>query len=204
MRLLQPIKQVVRELANRYGDRGGTHELTGFAMLHLDELRGAMAEPGEYRESVAQRGTLHARFAAAPARFLITGADDVPTIETLEAVAPRAVGVAGVGEVLAGAVGSPGVATGRVRIVLDPADCADLAAGEILVCPITDPAWTPLFIPAAAVVVNVGALLSHAIVVSRELGIPCVAAVPSATLRLVDGMLVTVDGNQGTVTVVDR
>ena len=73
--------------------------------------------------------------------------------------------------------------------------------GEILVAPITDPAWTPLFMPADAVVVNVGALTSHTVIVSREVEIPCVISVADATVKLADGMLVEVDGTAGTVTV---
>ena len=105
------------------------------------------------------------------------------------------------GDVLTGKSGCSGVARGRVRVVLDPMDAEDLMEGEVLVAPITDPAWTPLFMPAAAVVVNVGALMSHAVIVSRELEIPCVISVDDATTRLTDGMLVEVDGTAGTVTV---
>ena len=75
--------------------------------------------------------------------------------------------------------------------------------GDVLVAPLTDPAWTPLFLPAAAVVVNVGALMSHAVIVSRELGIPCVVAVDGATDRIPDGAIVEVDGTSGTVTIVE-
>lgn len=71
------------------------------------------------------------------------------------------------------------------------------------VAPITDPSWMPLFVPAAAVVVDVGAALSHAIIVSRELGIPCVVSATDATRRIPDGALVRVDGGTGTVTVLD-
>ncbi len=85
--------------------------------------------------------------------------------------------------------------------MLDPLEADDLMPGEILVAPITDPAWTPLFMPAEAVVVNVGALMSHAVIVSRELEIPCVISVEDATVKLADGMLVEVDGTAGTVTV---
>jgi pyruvate,water dikinase len=67
----------------------------------------------------------------------------------------------------------------------------------------TDPAWTPLFVAAGAVVVNVGAPLSHAIIVSRELGIPCVVSVNQATARIPDGALVEVNGDTGTVTVLE-
>jgi pyruvate,water dikinase len=102
---------------------------------------------------------------------------------------------------LTGVPGSPGRATGRARVVLDPGDPAGLEPGDILVAPITDPAWTPLFVPAAAVVVNVGAQVSHAVIVSRELGIPCVVSVQHATERIPDGALITVDGSTGTVTI---
>ena len=77
-----------------------------------------------------------------------------------------------------------------------------LEPGEVLVAPLTDAAWTPLFLVAGAVVVDVGALNSHAVVVSRELGIPCVLSLEDATARLRDGMLLAVDGTAGTVTVV--
>jgi pyruvate,water dikinase len=86
-------------------------------------------------------------------------------------------------------------------VVLDPADPGALEPGDILIAPMTDPAWTPLFVPAAAVVVDVGAQLSHAVIVSRELGIPCVVSVTGGTLRIPDGAMVTVDGTAGTVTV---
>ena len=84
--------------------------------------------------------------------------------------------------------------------MLDPSDPAALEPGDVLVAPVTDPAWTPLFVPASAVVVDVGAQITHAVIVSRELGIPCVVSVTDATLKIPDGALVTVDGTAGTVT----
>ena len=66
-----------------------------------------------------------------------------------------------------------------------------------------DPSWTPLFVPAAGVVVDVGAALSHAIIVSRELGIPCVVSATDATKRIPDGARIQVDGDTGVVTVLD-
>jgi pyruvate,water dikinase len=83
----------------------------------------------------------------------------------------------------------------------DEAD--DLQPGEILVAPLTDPSWTPLFVGAAAVVVNVGAPFSHAAIVSRELGIPCVVSAIDATTRIPDGALLEVDGTTGRVTVLE-
>jgi pyruvate,water dikinase len=69
----------------------------------------------------------------------------------------------------------------------------------VLVAPFTDPAWTPLFVPAAAVVVETGSLLSHASIVARELGLPSVVAVAGATRLLRDGQQVEVDGTHGRV-----
>ena len=94
-----------------------------------------------------------------------------------------------------------GQATGRARVVTDPAQPGDLQPDEILVAPITDPSWTPLFLAVAGVVVDVGAQMSHAAIVSRELGIPAVVSVTGASTTIPDGVLVTVDGDRGTVTV---
>ena len=73
----------------------------------------------------------------------------------------------------------------------------------MLIAPQTDPSWVPLFVPASAVIVNVGAAGSHAMIVSRELGIPCVVSVTDATRKLTDGALIEVDGAAGTVTVIE-
>lgn len=104
--------------------------------------------------------------------------------------------------VLQGQGVSPGIATGRARIVRSAAAAeeADLQPGEVLVAPFTDAAWTPLFLPAAAVVVETGGVLSHAATVAREYGIPAVVAVKGATELIPEGATVTVDGTTGTVT----
>jgi phosphohistidine swiveling domain-containing protein len=107
------------------------------------------------------------------------------------------------GDVLLGAPASAGVARGRARVVTSTSQIAAFEPGEILVAPQTDPSWTPLFMVAAGVVVNVGALISHAMIVSRELGIPCVAGVADATSRIPDGTLLEVDGSSGKVTVLE-
>ena len=103
---------------------------------------------------------------------------------------------------LRGIGGSAGQYEGRARVGMDLHAAHGPRAGRILVAPITDAAWTPLFLVAGAVVVDVGALNSHAVVVSRELGIPCVLSLEDATARLRDGMVLAVDGTAGTVTVV--
>ena len=107
------------------------------------------------------------------------------------------------GEELTGIPGSPGTVTGKARVITDPSDPRGLEPGEILVAPITDPSWTPLFVPAAAVVVEVGAPLSHAVIVSREFGVPCVTAVHQAASRISNGTIITVNGDTGSVTVLE-
>ncbi len=94
-----------------------------------------------------------------------------------------------------------GTASGRARIITDPSAIAEFEPGDVLIAPQTDPSWTPLFVVAAAVVVGVGAPNSHAMIVSRELGIPCVAGLEGATRLIPDGAMVTVDGSAGTVTI---
>ena len=108
-----------------------------------------------------------------------------------------------VGEVFHGVAGCPGKVTGRARIVTDPAEPGDLEPEDILVAPLTDPAWTPLFMAVGGVVVDVGGQISHAIIVSRELGLPCVVSATGASARIPDGALIEVDADHGTVTVLE-
>jgi len=100
---------------------------------------------------------------------------------------------------LVGTAASAGTATAPARVVLDPAS-AYLAPGEILVAPSTDPGWTPLFLTAGGLVMEMGGANSHGAVVAREYGIPAVVGVPAATSRITTGQQLTVDGTHGLVT----
>ncbi|MCX6044325.1 MAG: PEP-utilizing enzyme, partial [Chloroflexi bacterium] len=97
--------------------------------------------------------------------------------------------------------GAVGVVEGLVRVILNADEGDQLQAGEILVTTITNVGWTPLFPRAVAVVTDVGAPLSHAAIVARELGIPAVVGCGNATMRLHTGDRVRVNGEQGTVEV---
>lgn len=94
---------------------------------------------------------------------------------------------------------SAGVATGPARVLLTPIDARPSDRDYILVCPSTDPAWTPLFLHAAGLVMERGGILSHGAVVAREYGVPAVANIPNATRRITDGQMLRIDGNQGTI-----
>jgi len=98
-----------------------------------------------------------------------------------------------------GQVGSPGIASGTVKVISGPTEFHKLNQGDVLVCQFTDPAWTPLFGLASAVVADTGGALSHAAIVAREYGIPAVLGTRVATAQLKDQMVVRVDGNQGVV-----
>jgi pyruvate,water dikinase len=100
---------------------------------------------------------------------------------------------------LIGTAASAGTVSGRARVVLDPVG-ARLEPGEILVAPSTDPGWTPLFLTAGGLVMEMGGANSHGAVVAREYGIPAVVGVADATTRITTGQRITVDGAGGTVT----
>ncbi len=120
---------------------------------------------------------------------------DGTELEALAGLAERPDGA------LAGSPASPGIVTGRARVVLDPVG-AQLEPGEILIAPSTDPGWTPLFLTAGGLVMEMGGSNSHGAVVAREYGIPAVVGVPDATQKIETGQLVTVDGANGLVSVV--
>ena len=164
-------------------------------MLHLDELRSAWTtDPHDLRALVAQRRATQQREARRrQVPRLILG--DGRTF--YEGVVDPGDGSIG------GSPVSPGVAEGPVRVVFSPAD-AGLQPGEILVCPGTDPAWTPLFLIAAGLVTEVGGMMTHGSVVAREYGIPAVVGVHDATTRLTTGTRIRLDGSAGTISILDR
>ncbi len=104
---------------------------------------------------------------------------------------------------LSGSPVSPGSVTGRVRVVLDPTQ-AGLQPGEILVCPGTDPSWTPLFLSAAGLVMEVGGMMTHGAVVAREYGLPAIVGVDRATTRLKTGQLIRIDGSSGGIAIIEE
>jgi pyruvate,water dikinase len=116
--------------------------------------------------------------------------------------APRRTAEVGTGETLLGLAVSPGVARGPARVILRASADEKVLPGEILVAPFTDPGWTPYFVPAAGIVMDMGGLVSHGSIVAREYGVPCVVNVGSATRRIATGQMVEVDGDQGVVRVV--
>ena len=201
VKLIQECRVAQREFGRRQVEAGRLPEVTSAAFLTRDEHYKFLDDPSGWAEKAAARATHFQQVSQLQEPFLFVGRpDDISTYPRRDAVELEPVGA---GDQLQGVPGCPGKATGRARVITDSHDPTALEPGDVLVAPITDPSWTPLFVPASAVVVDVGAPLSHAIIVSRELGIPCVVSVTGATGRIVDGSLVEVDGDTGTVTVIE-
>ena len=199
IKVIHEVRMAVWELGRRAVERGHADEPRDLCLLFLDELQAYVAgQAVDIRPTLAERQSHLDWLRTLEPPFIINGS--VPPNTEWPRKGSTEVAVATSGEVLVGQPGCPGVHRGRARVVLDPADPAALEPGDILVAPMTDPAWTPLFVPAGAVVVDVGAALSHAIIVSRELGIPCVVSATAATSRIPDGAEIEVDGTAGTVT----
>lgn len=201
VKLIQEVRVLLREWGHRMVEGGHFPRVESFGMLTRSESDQVLDDPTGWHAILQERELLYDEVKMLQEPFLFVGAPP-PMISypkrSLDG-GPKAAS----GETLAGVAGSPGKAVGRARVILDSHDPGALEPGDVLVAPITDPSWTPLFVPACAVVVDVGAPLSHAIIVSRELGIPCVVSVTDATRRIPDGALVEVDGDRGLVTVLE-
>jgi len=200
IRAIQGARVSQAELARRIADRGGPAERWKTCLLSMADFRACLADPTAFADVIDERAELHGRLSSLNPPFIVDGV--VPGLDAWESR-----GAAGdtleTGAVLQGIPGCPGIARGTARVILDPGNPGDLGPGDVLIAPITDPSWTPLFLSANAVVVDVGATMSHAVIVSRELGIPCVVSAVGATTTIPDGATLEIDGNTGTVTVID-
>ena len=197
VRELGAMKCVLHELARRARDRGGPTDLRDAFLITADELAAFVARPADLADVIAQRREQRDYRQARIPPFWFEGMISDPSTWPLRAAKPTSDEPAPT--MLRGMGVCPGIAEGRARVVLDPADPRGLEPDEILVAPITDPAWTPLFLSAAAVVVEVGAQQSHAAIVARELGIPAVVSVTGATRLIPDGTWLRVDANRGEI-----
>jgi phosphohistidine swiveling domain-containing protein len=222
------VRRFVRSDADRTAFEHHLRGLQSFVAVREARARWQLVASGAMRAAVRRRGyqlvergaltTVDDVFLLAPAEY-----DDPSSIRRsalaerreqhehwCRVVPPNEIGLAGgtaaagdgdgVGDELRGQPGSPGLASGRARVILDLVDAERLQVGDVLVTTMTAPPWTPLFGVAAAVVTDAGDNISHVAIAAREYGIPCVVATGSATNRIRDGQVVTVDGSGGVVT----
>ncbi len=198
IRHLHEIRMLLRELGTRMVAAGAFDEIEDFGFVTREEYEDFLADPKSFTELVRTRRAEYAALCDMVPTFVFEGGSDPNTWPKRDTSAMDQLVQ---GDVLAGMPGCTGVVEGRARVILDSNDPSALEPGDILIAPITDPSWTPLFVPAAGVVVDVGAPLSHAIIVSRELGIPCVISATDATRRVPDGAVIRIDGGTGLITV---
>ncbi|KOS58192.1 phosphoenolpyruvate-utilizing protein [Rhodococcus rhodochrous KG-21] len=199
IRVLHEARLPIWELGLRYTKKGVLGRPEDISMLLESELDSFIENPQSFVPVIAERWEWYDALDELEPPFFIDG--EIPPVTTWQKKKDPDLEPAGAGTVLHGLGACAGTATGIARIITDPEDAPDLEPGEILVAPLTDPGWTPIFTSAEAVVVNVGSPMSHAAIVSRELGIPCVLGVRGATKKIKDGAKLTVDGAAGTVTV---
>ncbi|MDR3305587.1 MAG: pyruvate, phosphate dikinase [Clostridiales Family XIII bacterium] len=202
------IRRMALKLGGMLAERALIDDAGDVFFLFLDELgpvatgeAGGSGEAGKaaVREKIEKRKGAYAKVYAAHEKGIhwMNSTGSFPVFDT----AKKGKGKGNGGDAFQGACASRGVYEGTVRVVNSPAEFDKLKKGDVLVSACTTPTWTPLFRVAGAVVTERGSPLSHAAIVSREYGIPCVVAVDGITKLLTDGQRIRVDGTNGLVTI---
>ncbi|MFE5839437.1 PEP/pyruvate-binding domain-containing protein [Arthrobacter sp. NPDC056493] len=191
-KVIPPMRRAYRELGRRLVAAGVVDDVKDVYHLRFGELEAIADDSGALPASVRQRYRPLVQARAARRREL----EGIPLLDTALLFKDRR---SAAGVLVSGTPASRGRAEGPVRIVRGPDEFGRLHSGDVLVCPYTNPSWTPLFQRAAAVVVDMGGLGSHAAIVAREYGIPAVMGTGTGTGILAEGQRVIVDGSAGTV-----
>jgi phosphohistidine swiveling domain-containing protein len=193
------VRMCFDELGRRMVERGHLQHMRQIYMLLADELDGFLDDPASFTARLGEREQDYLSLYELEPPYIVNG--DVPPLSAWKRRGEGEYSSVEVGDVLTGVAGSPGEATGRARVMLDLSDQGVLEPGDILIARSTDPSWTPLFLVVEGVITDIGAVATHAVIVSRELGIPCVPSIADATKRIPDGATITIDGSLGTVTI---
>ncbi len=203
IKIMNEARMALIELGDRLAAAGGLDHSRQIFIALDSELDALALGATHLREGLRAREAAWKALAEIEPPMFLDGGSPLPALDTLPRKGAGQVERVAVGDVLTGAPSSQGVVEGTVRIVLGTDRIAEFEPGEILVAPQTDPSWTPLFLVAAGVVVNTGSMGSHAMIVARELGIPCVGGLVGATGKLRTGDRVRVDGSKGTVEILE-
>jgi pyruvate,water dikinase len=194
------VRNVVYEVGRRLVDEGVLHSLDEVAYLDFDAVRGYLGSRMPASEAFPRAAIDEARRTHQYHRRL----PDPPLSLIGEYDPARQPRPAAGGCYLDGLAASPGRVVGRARVIEDLVWQADeFQSGEILVAEFTDASWTPLFAVAGGVVTDVGSMLSHSSIVAREFGVPSVVNTKHATRYIATGDLIAVDGDTGTVEILD-
>jgi pyruvate,water dikinase len=190
-------RKALLEAGEEFAQAGTIERADDLVFLKLDELEAlAKNESRDWKALISERRATYDRERRRRQVPRILVSDGRAFYEGLGSETDTA-------DVITGSPVSPGVAEGNVHIIFDPSG-AQLAPGEILVCPGTDPAWTPLFMAAGGLITEVGGMMTHGSVVAREYGIPAVVGVHQATTRLKNGQRIRIDGTAGKIVVLEQ
>jgi rifampicin phosphotransferase len=184
-------REALMQDGKRLVERGILTQPDDVVYLHLKELKQlAAGEERDWNALVASRRQIYAREKRRKQIPRLLLSDGTAYYQSFSEHAASG------DQMITGSPVSPGIVEGTAHVLLDPRG-AQLAPGEILVCPATDPGWTPLFLAAGGLVMEVGGMMTHGSVVAREYGIPAVVGVPHATTRIKTGQRLRVDGSNG-------
>lgn len=196
IRAMGMLRLKLLEAGVQFAEAGEINQADDLLFLHLDEINSlATGDPStDWKPLIAARRQVYERELRRRQvpRALVS---DGRTFYEGSAASPDG------GDTLTGSPVSPGEVEGIVHVVLDPRTTR-LEPGEILVCPGTDPAWTPLFLAAGGLITEVGGMMTHGSVVAREYGIPAVVGVDHATTRLQAGQRIRLNGNSGKIVLI--
>ncbi len=195
IKMLGMVKEVLVEQAEMLVADGRIDQIDDIWHLDLSELSDFVDDPSQViRPLITQRRAEFSRFhKLTPPRVTTSDGEVINVLPSRDGLPDGA---------LVGSAASSGTIEGIAKVVLDPNKDV-LAKGEILIAPFTDPGWTPLFINAGALVMEVGGLMTHGSVVAREYGIPAVVGVVGATRQIKTGQHIRVHGDAGFVEILD-
>jgi pyruvate,water dikinase len=204
------LRRLAHELGRRLTQAGSLTTPDDVFYLESAELQSAIDARAQGEGDVQLAHLAHERRILRDARKRLTPPLAVPPEGRLKVgpfdltgFSPQQSG-ADAGPILSGFAVSPGRVTAPASVIHSPADFAKMQPDTILVCRTTTPAWTPLFSQAKGLVTDIGGALAHGSIVAREYGIPAVMGTGVATARITAGMMLAVDGDAGTVTLVDE
>jgi phosphohistidine swiveling domain-containing protein len=198
VRLTAGYRRLFLELGERLRQQGILQDRENVFFLEADEVEPVVQGRASFnvKERIAQRRAEYEWNMAQTPPPVVVGRYDPQKYARSEI--DRTV------KVLRGVAVSPGVVTGKARVIAHPDNGQRVEPGEILVAPLTNPAWTPYFLPAAGVVMDLGGILSHGATIAREYGLPTVVNVGPASRTIQTGQTIRVDGDRGTVTILDE
>lgn len=197
VRMLAAARRALLALGSALAGRGALDAADDIMFVTWSELPDVRSGSLDPRPLVTERrGEYERNCAITPPPVVIGGWDGTPHVPDLTTPYEP--------DVLTGLGVAAGVARGPARVIRSLASAERVLPGEVLVAPVTDPAWTPYFVPAVAIVVDMGGMLSHGSIIAREYGIPGVVNVGPATTLIATGDIVEVDGSAGVVRILER